>query len=185
MNLIFFRAEKFATHDSLLYKLKFKTRNVARFYGANNTNNLIQKKLDIIITATRIDTSRFSVRMLLISKIIYLTEFLPNVYCLTPRTIHSQQNHCDGVLSNDWNTLLGEQISQHTAMSMSRSALGYLPKNQLSKSPNKRIEASKCLATSFNQNSCFSNFTVTSRSRADLEVQLVQLNHCDGVYSNY
>ena len=34
-----------------------------------------------------------------------------------------QQNHCDGVLSNDWNTLLGEQISQHTAMSMSRSAL--------------------------------------------------------------
>ena len=26
-------------------------------------------------------------------------------------------------LSNDWNTLLGEQISQHTAMSMSRSAL--------------------------------------------------------------
>ena len=34
-----------------------------------------------------------------------------------------QQNHCDGVLSNDWNTLLGQQISQHTAMSMSRSAL--------------------------------------------------------------
>ena len=34
-----------------------------------------------------------------------------------------QQNHCDGVLSNDWNTLLREQISQHTAMSMSRSAL--------------------------------------------------------------
>ena len=34
-----------------------------------------------------------------------------------------QQNHCDEVLSNDWNTLLGEQISQHTAMSMSRSAL--------------------------------------------------------------
>ena len=37
-----------------------------------------------------------------------------------------QQNHCDGVLSNDWNTLLGGQISQHTAMSMSRSALAYL-----------------------------------------------------------
>ena len=36
-----------------------------------------------------------------------------------------QQNHCDGVLSNDWNTLLGQQISQYTAMSMSRSALGY------------------------------------------------------------
>ena len=34
-----------------------------------------------------------------------------------------QQNHYDGVLSNDWNTLLGQQISQHTAMSMSRSAL--------------------------------------------------------------
>ena len=36
-----------------------------------------------------------------------------------------QQNHCDGVLSNDWNTLLGQQISQHAAMamSMSRSAL--------------------------------------------------------------
>ena len=34
-----------------------------------------------------------------------------------------QLNHCDGVLSNDWNTLLGQQISQHTAMSMSRSAL--------------------------------------------------------------
>ena len=34
-----------------------------------------------------------------------------------------QQNHCDGVLSNDWNTLLGQQISQYTAMSMSRSAL--------------------------------------------------------------
>ena len=34
-----------------------------------------------------------------------------------------QQNHCDGVLSNGWNTLLGKQISQHTAMSMSRSAL--------------------------------------------------------------
>ena len=34
-----------------------------------------------------------------------------------------QQNHCNGVLSNDWNTLLGQQISQHTAMSMSRSAL--------------------------------------------------------------
>ena len=34
-----------------------------------------------------------------------------------------QQYHCDGVLSNDWNTLLGEQISHHTAMSMSRSAL--------------------------------------------------------------
>ena len=34
-----------------------------------------------------------------------------------------QQNHCDGVLSNDWNTLLGQKISQHTAMSMSRSAL--------------------------------------------------------------
>ena len=34
-----------------------------------------------------------------------------------------QQNHCDGVLSNNWNTLLGQQISQHTAMSMSRSAL--------------------------------------------------------------
>ena len=34
-----------------------------------------------------------------------------------------QQNHCDGVLSNDWNILLGQQISQHTAMSMSRSAL--------------------------------------------------------------
>ena len=34
-----------------------------------------------------------------------------------------QQNHCDGVLSNDWNTLLWQQISQHTAMSMSRSAL--------------------------------------------------------------
>ena len=28
-----------------------------------------------------------------------------------------QQNHCDGVLSNDWNTLLGQQISRHTAMS--------------------------------------------------------------------
>ena len=28
-----------------------------------------------------------------------------------------QQYHCDGVLSNDWNTLLGEQISQPTAMS--------------------------------------------------------------------
>ena len=37
-----------------------------------------------------------------------------------------QQNHCDGVLSNDWNTLLGQQISQHTAMSMSRSALDNL-----------------------------------------------------------
>ena len=34
-----------------------------------------------------------------------------------------QQNHSDGVLSNDWNTLLGQQISQHTAISMSRSAL--------------------------------------------------------------
>ena len=34
-----------------------------------------------------------------------------------------QQNHCDGVLSNDWNTLLGQQISRHTAMSMSRSTL--------------------------------------------------------------
>ena len=34
-----------------------------------------------------------------------------------------EQNRCDGVLSNDWNTLLGQQISQHTAMSMSRSAL--------------------------------------------------------------
>ena len=33
------------------------------------------------------------------------------------------QNHCDGVLSNNWNTLLGQQISQHAAMSMSRSAL--------------------------------------------------------------
>ena len=32
-----------------------------------------------------------------------------------------QQNHCNGVLSNDWNTLLGQQISQHTAMSRSRS----------------------------------------------------------------
>ena len=40
-----------------------------------------------------------------------------------------QQNHCDGVLSNDWNTLLGEQISQHTAMSMSRSALVIYYKN--------------------------------------------------------
>ena len=37
-----------------------------------------------------------------------------------------QQNHCDGVLSNDWNTLLGQQISQHTAMSMSRSALALI-----------------------------------------------------------
>ena len=37
-----------------------------------------------------------------------------------------QQNHCGGVLSNDWNTLLGQQISQHTAMSMSRSALVFL-----------------------------------------------------------
>ena len=37
-----------------------------------------------------------------------------------------QQNYCDGVLSNYWNTLLGEQISQHTAMSMSRSALGFI-----------------------------------------------------------
>ena len=34
-----------------------------------------------------------------------------------------QQNHYDEVLSNDWNTLLGQQISQHTAMSMSRYAL--------------------------------------------------------------
>ena len=34
-----------------------------------------------------------------------------------------QQNHCDGVLINDWNTLLGQQISQHAAISMSRSAL--------------------------------------------------------------
>ena len=34
-----------------------------------------------------------------------------------------QQNHCDGVLRNDWNNLLGQQISQHTAMSMSRSTL--------------------------------------------------------------
>ena len=34
-----------------------------------------------------------------------------------------QQNYCDGVLSNDWNTLLGQQISQDTAISMSRSAL--------------------------------------------------------------
>ena len=34
-----------------------------------------------------------------------------------------QQNHYDWVLSNDWNTLLGQQISQHTAMSMSKSAL--------------------------------------------------------------
>ena len=34
-----------------------------------------------------------------------------------------QQNHCDGVLSNDWNTLLGQHVSQHTAMSMSRCAL--------------------------------------------------------------
>ena len=34
-----------------------------------------------------------------------------------------QQNHCDEVLSNDSNTLLGQQISQHTAISMSRSAL--------------------------------------------------------------
>ena len=36
-----------------------------------------------------------------------------------------QQNLCDGVLSNDWNTLLGQQISQHTATSMSRSDLDY------------------------------------------------------------
>ena len=42
-----------------------------------------------------------------------------------------EQNHCDGVLSNDWNTLLGQQISQHTAMSMSRSALGVLCKLKL------------------------------------------------------
>ena len=35
-----------------------------------------------------------------------------------------QQNHCDGVLSNDWNILLGQQLSQHIAMPMSRSALG-------------------------------------------------------------
>ena len=34
-----------------------------------------------------------------------------------------QQNHCDGVLSKDWNTLLGQQISQNTAISMSKSAL--------------------------------------------------------------
>ena len=32
-----------------------------------------------------------------------------------------QVNHCDGVLSNYWNTLIGQQISQHTAISMSRS----------------------------------------------------------------
>ena len=44
--------------------------------------------------------------------------------CTSPRTdleVHlMQQNHCDGVLSNDWNTLLGEQIS------MSRSALEFV-----------------------------------------------------------
>ena len=34
-----------------------------------------------------------------------------------------QQDHCDGVLINDWNTLLGQQISQHAAISVSRSAL--------------------------------------------------------------
>ena len=35
-----------------------------------------------------------------------------------------QLNNCDGVLSIYWNTLLGQQISQHTAISMSKSALG-------------------------------------------------------------
>ena len=45
-----------------------------------------------------------------------------------------QQNHCDEVLSNDWNTLLGEQISQHTAMSMSRSALVQYDKEWISTS---------------------------------------------------
>ena len=34
-----------------------------------------------------------------------------------------QLNNCDGVLSIYWNTLLGQQVSQHTAISMSRSAL--------------------------------------------------------------
>ena len=34
-----------------------------------------------------------------------------------------QLNRCDGVLSYYWSTLLGQQISQHTATSMSRSTL--------------------------------------------------------------
>ena len=42
-----------------------------------------------------------------------------------------QQNHCDGVLSNDWNTFLGQQISQHAAMFMSRSALENILKIKL------------------------------------------------------
>ena len=46
-----------------------------------------------------------------------------------------QQNHCDGVLSNDWNTLLGQQISQHTAMSLSRSALAVSTMTEKSSKP--------------------------------------------------
>ena len=38
-----------------------------------------------------------------------------------------QLNNCDGVLSIYWNTLLGQQISQHTAISMSKSALANIP----------------------------------------------------------
>ena len=34
-----------------------------------------------------------------------------------------QLNNCDGVLGIYLNTLLGQQISQHTAISMSQSAL--------------------------------------------------------------
>ena len=29
-----------------------------------------------------------------------------------------QQNHCDGVLSNDWNTLLGQPLNEHVKISI-------------------------------------------------------------------
>ena len=73
----------------------------------------------------------------LINKNIYFHyQFMKNS-CSTRADLEvqlMQQNHCDEVLSNDWNTLLGEQISQHTAMSMSRSALVQYHKEQISTS---------------------------------------------------
>ena len=65
-----------------------------------------------------------------------------------------QQNHCDGVLSNDWNTLSGQQISQHTAMSMPRSALVISTNLTHTRYKDPTLQPCRCNLKIFNLNWC-------------------------------